>query len=100
MAPLAECKPITYDPLPPYTSFIPPPTSFDGFLVAHERESTTMSGSDLTKWYPINWDAQDYFIHHDPLSGGDETDTNLFEDAVSEQPIMTNTTYVQIGRAS
>ena len=96
MASLAECNPIAPDPLPTSTSFIPPPTSFDGLLVEHGRESTTISGSDLTEWHPGNWDAQDnlYYltrypgVNHDQLSGGNETDTGLFEDAVSERPIM------------
>ena len=60
MAPLAECEPITPDPLPHSTPFIPPPTSFDGLLVAHGHESTTIYGSDLTKWHPGNWDAQNH----------------------------------------
>ena len=95
MAPLAECKPIA---LPTSTSFIPPPTSFDGFPVAHGRKSTTISGSDLTKWHPRNWDVQDYLTHHDQLSRGNETDTNLFEDAVSERPIMTSAEEDEIGQ--
>ena len=77
--------------IPPPTSFIPPPTSFAGFLVAHERKSTSIFCSNLTEWYPGNWDAQDYLTHHYQLSqGGNETDTNLFEDSVSKQPITTS----------
>ena len=79
--------------------------SFDGILVAHGRESTTIF-SDLTKWHPGNWDAQDHIeyltrypdITHDQLSGGNETDTDLFEDAVSEQPIMRSAGEDEVGQ--
>ena len=98
IAPLAGCEPIASDPLPPSTSVIPPATSFDGFLVAHERKRTTISGSDLTEWQPGNWDAQDYLTHHDQPSGGNETDTNIFEEAVSEQPIMTSAEEDKVGQ--
>ena len=66
--------------------------------MAHKRKSTTISGSDRTKWHLGNWDVQDYFTHHDHLFRENDTFTALFEDTVSEQRFMTSAEEDEVGK--